>query len=176
MSETTVLRSRASLSGRARLAALRVAGLLVLIVSLVLPATRAAEVLGLRQQTGFHASFDQLGAPVADVMINAPNSWVEVVRAENPSAGGSIWLQQSCVVPSAAGPGFETIAHGRLQVLDAQLTGWEQTFRRCETWVHVFVDQRMTVRVWDGAQAREIDTGLDQWVVTPEGRVITTPR
>ena len=171
MSETTLVRPN-----RVRLAVLRAIGVLVLMASLVLPAIGAADALNIRQRIDNVDSFQTMDSPISEVMINAADTWVEVVRGDNPLGLGPIWLQRSCVLPSAGVPWFETTASGRIEVFAPELPRWEQAFRRCETWVHAYVDPQVTVRVWDGAQVHEVDPDLEQWVISPEGRVITTPR
>ena len=177
MSETTSMRPN-----RARLGVLRVAGLLVLMVSLVLPATRAADALNIRQRIDHYQEFDQLSAQVSQVTINAAGTWVEVVRGENPLDAGVVWVQRACVLPSSVVPwsGVSTADEsegeppndGHLLVFASSITGWEQALRRCETWVHVYVDPRMAVRVWDGSQVHEVDTDLARWTLSPDGALV----
>ena len=177
MSETTSV-----CPSRVRLAVLRAIGLLVLMLSLVLPATRVADALNVRQRIDHYQQFDQLSAQVSQVTINAAGTWVEVVRGENPSGGGSVWVQRACVLPSSVVPwsGVSTADEsgdrppddGHLLVFASSITGWEQELRRCETWVHVYVDPRMAVRVWDGSQVHEVDTDLARWTLSPDGALV----
>jgi len=161
---------------------LRAIGLLVLMVSLVLSGIGAADALNIRQRIDRLKTFDQLPGPVSQVTINAAGTWVEVVRGENPSGGGSVWVQRACVLPSSVVPwsGVSTADEsegeppndGHLLVFASSITGWEQALRRCETWVHVYVDPRMAVRVWDGSQVHEVDTDLARWTLSPDGALV----
>ena len=70
------------------------------------------------------------------------------------------------------------VSAGGLEVFADPVLGWEQLVRRCETWVHVFVDQGVRVRVWDQTRSTisELDPGVAHWEIGAGGRVSTTPR
>ena len=181
MSEATSFRPKGI-----RFRVLRAAGLLVLAVSLVLPATGAADALNLRQRIDRLTTFNQLPAPISQVTINAADSWVEVIREEIPLSEGAVRVTRTCVLPSTdrlwsdvstAGESGDGPADDRhVEVFARPITGWEQTLRRCETWVRLFVDHDVTVRVWDAHQVHEVDLDLARWTLSPDGALIESGR
>ncbi|HRC12635.1 MAG TPA: hypothetical protein PLX68_07170 [Dermatophilaceae bacterium] len=162
---------------RTRLRWLRATGLVVVLGALVLPSSWAAEALGLRHSVVEYQRFQDWSTPISEVMVNAGDTWIEVVRSEGVSGKGVVWLERSCVLPSPSPPWWEVSAGG-LEVFADPVLGWEQLVRRCETWVHVFVDQGVRVRVWDQTRSTisELDPGVAHWEIGAGGRVSTTPR
>ena len=162
---------------RTRLRWLRATGLVVVLGALVLPSSWAAEALGLRHSVVEYQRFQDWSTPISEVMVNAGDTWVEVVRSDRVSGEGAMWLERSCVLPSPSPPWWE-VTEGGLEVFADPVVGWEQAVRRCETWVHVFVGPGVSVRIWDQTRSSisEPDPGLPHWEMGADGRVSTTPR
>ena len=65
---------------RTRLRWLRATGLVVVLGALVPPSSWAAEALGLRQSVAEYQRFQDWSTPISEVMVNAGDTWIEVVR------------------------------------------------------------------------------------------------
>ena len=97
---------------RTRLRWLRATGLVVVLGALVPPSSWAAEALGLRQSVAEYQRFQDWSTPISEVMVNAGDTWIEVVRSEGVSGKGVVWLERSCVLPSPSPPWWEVSAGG----------------------------------------------------------------
>lgn len=150
---------------RTRLRWLRATGLVVVLGALVLPSSWAAEALGLRHSVVEYQRFQDWSTPISEVMINAGDTWVEVVRSDRVSGEGAMWLERSCVLPSPSPPWWE-VTEGGLEVFADPVVGWEQAVRRCETWVHVFVGPGCRC----GSGTRPAPPSASQIPVCPIGR------